>query len=82
MSALRESIKRLYAEAAARQAVQLDLAEYRAGTVDYTTVLTAQAAALSASQNVLTVLQRRLQASVLLVENLGGGWSATDRPKS
>lgn len=61
-------------EAAAHEAVQLDLAEYKQGTVDYTTVITAQAAELSASQNVLTVLQSRLQASVLLVEDLGGGW--------
>jgi outer membrane protein TolC len=68
-------------EASARQAVQLDLNQYREGTVDYTTVITAQATQLSASQNVLTVLQERLQASVLLVENLGGGWSATDLPK-
>ena len=72
----------LQTEAAARQAVQLTLAEYREGTVDYTTVITAQAAALTASFNVLTVLQLRLQASVLLVEDLGGGWSAADLPKS
>lgn len=72
----------LETEAASRQAVQLALAEYREGTVDYTTVITAQAAALSASVNVLTVLQLRLQASVLLVEDLGGGWSAADLPKS
>ena len=71
----------LQTEAAARQAVQLDLAEYREGTVDYTTVITAQATLLSASQNVLTVLQQRLQASVLLVEDLGGGWSAGELPK-
>lgn len=72
----------LQAEAAARQTVQLDLLEYREGTVDYTTVITAQATSLSTSVNVLTVLQQRLQASVLLVENLGGGWSAADLPKS
>ena len=72
----------LHDEAAARQAVQLDLNQYRAGTVDYTTVITAQATALAASQNVLTVLQGRLQASVLLVEDLGGGWSAHDLPKN
>jgi len=53
--------------------VQLDLDQYRESTVDYTTVLTAQATALSASQNVLTVPQERLQSSVLLVEDLGGG---------
>ncbi|WP_298687075.1 efflux transporter outer membrane subunit [uncultured Sphingomonas sp.] len=72
----------LQTEASARQAVQLDLNQYREGTVDYTTVITAQATALTASQNVLTVLQERLQSSVVLVEDLGGGWSARDLPKS
>ncbi len=72
----------LHTESSAREAVQLDLSQYKEGTVDYTTVITAQATLLSASQNVLTVLQERLQASVLLVENLGGGWSAKDLPKS
>jgi NodT family efflux transporter outer membrane factor (OMF) lipoprotein len=72
----------LQTEASARQTVQLDLNQYREGTVDYTTVITAQATALTASQNVLTVLQARLQSSVLLVEDLGGGWSARDLPKS
>jgi len=28
------------------------------------------------------VLQERLQSSVLLVEDLGGGWSANQLPKS
>ncbi|WP_158914472.1 efflux transporter outer membrane subunit [Caulobacter sp. S45] len=69
-------------EQAARKALQLDLDEYREGTIDYTTVITAQASLLSASLNVLTVLQNRLQASILLVENLGGGWTTGDLPKS
>jgi len=72
----------LHTESSARQAVQLDTNQYREGTVDYTTVITAQATALAASQNVLTVLQERLQSSVLLVEDLGGGWSADQLPKS
>ena len=67
-------------EAAANEAVRLDLAEYREGVVDYTTVITAQAVALNASQNVLNVLAERYQASVLLVEDLGGGWAASDLP--
>lgn len=67
-------------EAAAREALRLDLADYREGTIDYNTVLVAQVAALNASQNVLTVLLQRYQASVLLVEDLGGGWEATDLP--
>ena len=73
---------RLQDEAAARQAEQLDLNEYKAGTVDYTTVITAQTAALSASQGVLTTLQNRLVASVALVEDLGGGWDVSELPKS
>ena len=69
-------------EETARKTVQLDLDEFREGTVDYTTVITAQANLLSASLNVATVLQNRLQASVLLVENLGGGWTAAELPRS
>jgi NodT family efflux transporter outer membrane factor (OMF) lipoprotein len=71
----------LRTEASAQEAVRLDLNQYKEGTVDYTTVITAQATALTASQNVLTVLQQRLQASALLVEDLGGGWDRQDLPK-
>jgi NodT family efflux transporter outer membrane factor (OMF) lipoprotein len=71
----------LRTEASAQEAVRLDLNQYKEGTVDYTTVITAQATALTASQNVLTVLQERLQASVLLVEDLGGGWERQDLPR-
>ena len=71
----------LKTEESAHQTVQLDLAQYKAGTIDYTTVITAQATELSDRINRLTVLQERLQASALLVEDLGGGWAATDLPK-
>ena len=77
----REYAVRLQAERAARLAEQLALNQYRAGQVNYTTVITAQAQALSASQSVLTVLQDRLQASVGLVEALGGGWTTADLPR-
>lgn len=69
------------AEDNAHRTTQLDLIEYKAGTVDYTTVITAQATELNDRINRLTVLQERLQASALLVEDLGGGWAATDLPK-
>ncbi len=68
-------------EKAAKEAVRLDLNEYKAGVVDYTTVITAETAQLSASQSVLTVLEQRLLASVLLVEYVGGGWTPADLPK-
>ncbi|HZZ31415.1 MAG TPA: efflux transporter outer membrane subunit [Phenylobacterium sp.] len=71
----------LLTEQAAQQTVKLDLAEYREGTVDYTTVIAAQAILLTTSLNVLTVIENRLNASVLLVENLGGGWTTADLPR-
>jgi NodT family efflux transporter outer membrane factor (OMF) lipoprotein len=62
--------------AAAREAERLTLNQYRAGTVPYTSVITAQTTTLSSEQTELTVLLDRLTASVSLIEALGGGWSA------
>ncbi|HEV2265460.1 MAG TPA: efflux transporter outer membrane subunit [Stellaceae bacterium] len=68
------------AVAAASEAERLILNQYRAGTVDYTSVVTAEATALGDRQTAFGVLQSRLNASVLLVENLGGGWSSAELP--
>lgn len=65
---------------AAQQAEELTLNQYRAGTVDYTSVITAQANALSNEQTALTILESRYVASVNLVTALGGGWSTTALP--
>jgi NodT family efflux transporter outer membrane factor (OMF) lipoprotein len=56
--------------------VQLTLNQYRAGTVAYTAVVTAQAIALGDAQTLLTIRQSRLVASVALIQALGGGWDA------
>ena len=61
----------------ANEAVRLALNEYKAGIVNYTTVVTAQATALSAAQTLLAIRQNRLNASVALVQALGGGWDAS-----
>lgn len=52
------------------------LAEFEAGTVDYTTVAVAQETQLADQQTQLTVQQSRLLAAVSLISDLGGGWSA------
>jgi NodT family efflux transporter outer membrane factor (OMF) lipoprotein len=62
--------------AAAREAERLTLNQYKAGTVPYTSVITAQTTTLSSEQTALTVLLNRLSASVSLVQALGGGWNA------
>lgn len=64
----------------AQLAVKLTLNQYRAGTVDFTSVVTAQATAFGDEQTALTIQQNRLVASVSLVESLGGSWVATDLP--
>jgi NodT family efflux transporter outer membrane factor (OMF) lipoprotein len=65
---------------AAREAEALTLNQYKAGTVPYSSVITAQTTRLSAEQTELSVLSSRLQASVALIEALGGGWSTSQLP--
>jgi outer membrane protein TolC len=64
----------------AHEAERLELNQYVAGTVDYTSVVTAQTAALSNDQSALTIEQNRLVASVALVQALGGGFDAASLP--
>jgi NodT family efflux transporter outer membrane factor (OMF) lipoprotein len=60
---------------------KITLNEYRAGTVDYTTVATSQAAALSARNALLTIQASRLTTAVDLIEAMGGGWSTHELPR-
>jgi NodT family efflux transporter outer membrane factor (OMF) lipoprotein len=62
---------------AAREAEALTLNQYKAGTVPYSSVITAQTTRLSAEETALSVLSSRLQASVALIEALGGGWNSS-----
>jgi NodT family efflux transporter outer membrane factor (OMF) lipoprotein len=65
---------------AAEQAVEIALNEYRAGTQNFTTVVTAEATALSDEESALSTRAARLTATVNLVVALGGGWSTGDLP--
>ena len=59
----------------ANLSVQLTLNQYRAGTLAYTSVVTAQTIAFADAQTLLNIRQNRLTASVALIQALGGGWS-------
>jgi outer membrane protein TolC len=59
---------------AATRALDISAAQYRAGTASYLTVISSQATLLSANVTAVTLLTRRLTASVLLIDALGGGW--------
>ncbi len=59
----------------AERGSQIALAEFQAGTVDYTTVALAQETQLADQQSALGVQQSRLIDAVSLIGDLGGGWS-------
>jgi NodT family efflux transporter outer membrane factor (OMF) lipoprotein len=62
----------------ATRGTDIALAEFKAGTVDYTTVAQAQEVQLTDEQTLLTAQQTRLSDAVSLIADLGGGWSAAD----
>ena len=76
----REDRVQIEAVVAARQAVQIAINEYQAGTQNFTTVVTAEATALSDEEALLTTQEQRLLAAVSLIVALGGGWDATELP--
>ena len=62
----------------ATRGAEIAFNEYQAGTVDYTTAATAQAAQFGAEETALSVRQQRLVDTVSLIGDLGGGWSAAE----
>lgn len=60
--------------AANQESERLALNQYKAGTVSYLNVVTAQTARYNSASSVLQSQGRQLSASVLLVKALGGGW--------
>ena len=75
-----QSVVEEAAVAAAREAEKLTLNQYKAGTVPYSSVITAQTTRLNSEETALSVFSNRLQASVTLIEALGGGWKEADLP--
>lgn len=65
----------------ARMSEELTLNQYRAGTADFTAVITAQTTRFNAENTALNILNDRLAASVGLVQALGGGWSNSMVPQ-
>ena len=64
----------------ARQSVALAMNQYKAGLINFLSVVTLQATALNAERAAMDIRSRRLVASVLLIRALGGGWNADSLP--
>jgi len=63
-----------------RKAVEITLNEYRAGTQNFTTVVTAQNLLVNNEVNALQVRLSRFTAAVTLIRALGGGWDVRALP--
>ncbi len=64
-----------------RKAVEITLNEYRAGTQNFTTVVTAQGLLVTNEINALQVRLSRFTAAVTLIRALGGGWDVRSPPQ-
>jgi NodT family efflux transporter outer membrane factor (OMF) lipoprotein len=69
------------AVASAGQSLQLFTNRYKGGVDNYLQVITAQTVLLGNQRNDIDILRRRMDASVLLVKAVGGGWDVADLPK-
>jgi outer membrane protein TolC len=65
----------------ARELVILTTNQYKAGIVSYLNVVTAQTTALTNEKTSIGISGQRLNAAVLLVKALGGGWISADNQK-
>jgi NodT family efflux transporter outer membrane factor (OMF) lipoprotein len=62
---------------AAEQSLAVTMNQYRAGIVSYLNVVVAQTLALNNEKTAVDIRGRRLNACVLLIKALGGGWKAS-----
>jgi NodT family efflux transporter outer membrane factor (OMF) lipoprotein len=77
-----EAAKQHDATASAENSVQLAVNRYKGGIVTYLEVITAQTIALANQRTEVDLMRRRMDASVLLIKALGGGWDTTKLPQS
>ncbi len=75
-----ETQQQQQAVASSQESLQLFTNRYKGGVDTYLQVITAQTIELANERNAIDILRRRLDASVLLVKALGGGWDASNLP--
>jgi NodT family efflux transporter outer membrane factor (OMF) lipoprotein len=64
----------------AEQSLDLSQTRYEGGADTYLQVITWQTAALNNERNDIDIMRRRMEASVVLIKALGGGWNTTQLP--
>jgi NodT family efflux transporter outer membrane factor (OMF) lipoprotein len=69
------------AVAAAQESLQLFTNRYTGGVDTYLQVVTAQTSELANERNAVDILRRQMDASVLLIKAIGGGWNVATLPQ-
>jgi len=77
-----ESQEQRRAVESAQESLRLFTNRYRGGVDNYLQVITAQTVTLTNQRTEIDILRRRMDASVLLVKALGGGWDVAALTKS
>ncbi len=75
-----EATKQAQAVDAGEQSLALETERYKAGTDSYLNVIQTQTITLNNERTAVTLLQRRMAASVNLIVALGGGWDISATP--
>jgi outer membrane protein TolC len=68
------------AVASSKDTLHLFTNRYKGGVDTYLQVITAQTTELANERNSIDIQRRRMDASVLLIKALGGGWNASSLP--
>jgi NodT family efflux transporter outer membrane factor (OMF) lipoprotein len=76
-----ESTQQHSATASAEESLQLSQNRYAGGVDTYLQVVIWQTTALTNERNDIDIMRRRLEANVLLIKALGGGWDTGNLPR-
>jgi NodT family efflux transporter outer membrane factor (OMF) lipoprotein len=76
-----ESIQQHEATASSEDSLRLFQNRYSGGVDTYLQVVTSQTTALANERNDIDLMRRRLEANVLLIKAIGGGWDISVLPK-
>jgi NodT family efflux transporter outer membrane factor (OMF) lipoprotein len=76
-----ETQQQQQAVASSQESLQLFTNRYKGGVDTYLQVITAQTIELANERNAIDIQRRRLDASVLLIKALGGGWDVSNLPQ-
>ena len=77
----KESQQQQQATASAEKSLRLFNERYEGGVDNYLQVITAQTVLLTNQRNGIDIQRRRIDASVLLIKAVGGGWDTSQLPK-